>query len=188
MHAIQDEFPAYGYRRITAQRRAEGVPMNRKRVARLMCPHGMQVRPRRRLVVTTDSDHDEPIFSNLAKSITPEGPDQLPRASWRPLLRSRIGRRPLGGGHRLRRDRDRCYLPRRHPGRHPPPSGGIRFANRIDGLLTIDGRGGPSATRSAAPSRRCRRHCRQTAGGGMRASQRPRQSGRIQAVVATRPV
>lgn len=77
MHAIQDEFPAYGYRRITAQLRAEGVLVNRKRVARLMRLHGMQVRPRRRFVATTDSDHDEPIFPNLARDIVPDGPDQL---------------------------------------------------------------------------------------------------------------
>ena len=48
MQAIQDEFPNYGYRRITAQLRAEGELVNRKRVARLMRLHGMQVRPRRR--------------------------------------------------------------------------------------------------------------------------------------------
>lgn len=36
MEAIQDEFPAYGYRRITAQLRAEGELVNRKRVARLI--------------------------------------------------------------------------------------------------------------------------------------------------------
>ncbi len=77
MYAIQDELPAYGYRRITAQLRADGVMVNRKRVARLMRLHGMQVRSRRRYVATTDSDHDSPIFANLAKEITPEGPDQL---------------------------------------------------------------------------------------------------------------
>ena len=36
MHAIQGEFPAYGYRRITAQLHAEDMLVNRKRVARLM--------------------------------------------------------------------------------------------------------------------------------------------------------
>jgi putative transposase len=73
MHAIQEEFPFYGYRRITAQLRAEGVTANRKRVARLMRLHGMQVRPRRRYVATTDSNHDNPIFPNLAKDLMPEG-------------------------------------------------------------------------------------------------------------------
>ena len=77
MHAIQGEFPAYGYRRITAQLRADGVLVNRKRVARLMRLHGLQVRPRRRYVATTDSDHDSPIFPNLAKDMVPGGPDEL---------------------------------------------------------------------------------------------------------------
>jgi putative transposase len=49
MHAIRGEFPMYGYRRMTAQLRAEGMLVNRKRVARLMRLHGMQVRPRRRM-------------------------------------------------------------------------------------------------------------------------------------------
>ena len=39
--------------------------------------HGLQVRPRRRYVATTDSDHDGPIFPDLAKDIVPDGPDQL---------------------------------------------------------------------------------------------------------------
>jgi putative transposase len=77
MHAIQGEFPAYGYRRITAQLRAEGSRVNRKRIARLMRLHGMQVRPKRRSVATTDSNHDGPIFPNLAKDMVPDGPDQL---------------------------------------------------------------------------------------------------------------
>jgi len=54
MHIIQGDFPAYGYRRLTAQLRADGIMVNRKRVARLMRLHGMQVRPRRRYVVTTE--------------------------------------------------------------------------------------------------------------------------------------
>jgi putative transposase len=77
MHVIAEEWPRYGYRRMTAQLRAEGLPLNRKRVARLMRLHGLYVRPRRRYVVTTDSDHDGPIFPNLARSMTPNGPDQL---------------------------------------------------------------------------------------------------------------
>jgi len=37
----------------------------------------LRVRPKRRFVVTTDSDHDGPIFPNLAKGLAPTGPDQL---------------------------------------------------------------------------------------------------------------
>jgi putative transposase len=77
MHALRDEFPFYGYRRVTAQLQAEGARVNRKRIARLMRLHSMQVRPRQRYVATTDSDHESPIFPNLAKELTPAGPDQL---------------------------------------------------------------------------------------------------------------
>ena len=42
----------------------------------LMRQHGMQVRPRRRYVATTDSNHEGPIFPNLAKDLTVDGPDQ----------------------------------------------------------------------------------------------------------------
>ena len=75
--ALRDEFPFYGYRRVTAQLQAEGTRVNRKRIARLMRLHSMQVRPRQRYVATTGSDHESPIFPNLAKELTPAGPDQL---------------------------------------------------------------------------------------------------------------
>ena len=77
MHRHAEDWPRYGYRRMAAQLRAEGVLVNRKRVARLMRLHGLCVRPRRRYVVTTDSDHDGPIFPNLARTVVPDGPDQL---------------------------------------------------------------------------------------------------------------
>jgi putative transposase len=77
MREICAEFPRYGYRRVTAQLRAEGHVINRKRVVRIMREEGLQVRPRRRFVRTTVSDHDQPIFANLAKDMMPSGPDQL---------------------------------------------------------------------------------------------------------------
>jgi putative transposase len=77
MHSLAEEWPRYGYRRMAAQLRAEGLPMNRKRVARLMRLHGLCVRSRRRYVVTTDSNHAGPIFPNLARTVVPDGPDQL---------------------------------------------------------------------------------------------------------------
>lgn len=38
---------------------------------------GLQVRPLRRFVLTTDSQHDNPIFPNRARDFTPTAPDQL---------------------------------------------------------------------------------------------------------------
>jgi putative transposase len=44
---------------------------------RLMNENGLSVRPRRRFVATTVSNHDGPIFPNLARDVSPSGPNQL---------------------------------------------------------------------------------------------------------------
>jgi len=71
------EWPAYGYRRVTAELQGEGRVVNHKKVMRLMQENELSVRPRRRFVATTDSDHDGPIFPNLARGFRPTGPNQL---------------------------------------------------------------------------------------------------------------
>ena len=71
------EWPRYGYRRVTAQLHHEGLIFNHKKVMRLMKENGLTVQPRRRFVVTTDGDHDGPIFANLAEHVSPTGPNQL---------------------------------------------------------------------------------------------------------------
>ena len=77
IEAICAEFEAYGYRRVTAELRHQGHLVNSKRVRRLMREHGLSPKQRRRYVTTTDSDHDEPIFPNLAADMAPDGPNQL---------------------------------------------------------------------------------------------------------------
>ena len=71
------EFPRYGYRRVTAQLRSEGMNVNHKAVARVMRERGLQVRPLRRFVRTTDSEHNSPIFPNLARGFIATGADRL---------------------------------------------------------------------------------------------------------------
>jgi putative transposase len=77
IEAICAEFEAYGYRRVTAELRHQGLFVNSKRVRRLMREHGLSPKQRRRYVATTDSDHDEPIFPNVAADMAPDGPNQL---------------------------------------------------------------------------------------------------------------
>jgi putative transposase len=77
MVAIADSFEAYGYRRMQAALRHRGLVVNHKKIRRLMREHDLQPRRRRRYVATTDGDHDLPIFPNLAKDLTPNGPNQL---------------------------------------------------------------------------------------------------------------
>jgi putative transposase len=68
----------YGYRRIAAQLRREGVVVNHKRVLRLMREDNLLVlRTRPFVPVTTDSDHEWQVVPNLARGLVPTGLDQL---------------------------------------------------------------------------------------------------------------
>lgn len=75
--AICEEYPAYGYRRVGAELRHRGLVVNAKKVRRIMAENGLNPKRRRRYVVTTDSNHDGPIFPNIAKAFEVHGPDQL---------------------------------------------------------------------------------------------------------------
>jgi putative transposase len=77
MQTICDEFEAYGYRRVGAELRHQGVVVNHKKIRRLMREHDLQPKRRRRYVATTDSDHDSPVFPNLARDRVVDGPNQL---------------------------------------------------------------------------------------------------------------
>lgn len=77
MFAVCDEFEFYGYRRLGAALRQQGIIVNHKKLRRLMQQHDLQPRMRRRFIATTDSNHDGPIFPNLAAGLVPTGPDQL---------------------------------------------------------------------------------------------------------------
>jgi putative transposase len=77
MAAICDEFECYGWRRVRAALRQQGLVVNHKKIKRLMREHDLQPRTRRRRVATTDSDHDQPIFPNRAKEMTVDRPNQL---------------------------------------------------------------------------------------------------------------
>jgi putative transposase len=75
--AICDEFECYGYRRVGAALRHQGIVVNSKKLRRLMRAHDLQPKQRRRYVVTTDSDHAGPIYPDLAKAVVPGRPNQL---------------------------------------------------------------------------------------------------------------
>jgi putative transposase len=75
--AICDEFEPYGYRRVGAELRHRGMVVNSKKIRRLTRAHDLQPKRRRRFVATTDSDHDNPIFPDLARDRIVDGPNQL---------------------------------------------------------------------------------------------------------------
>lgn len=77
MNVISDEFEAYGYRRVSAELRRRGCIVNSKKVRRLMRENDLNPKRRRRFVITTDSNHEGPIFPNIAKKMEINAPNQL---------------------------------------------------------------------------------------------------------------
>lgn len=75
--AICEEFECYGYRRVGAELRHQGIVVNAKKIRRIMREHDLQPKRRRRFVATTDSAHDQPIFANLTKDLVVDGPNRL---------------------------------------------------------------------------------------------------------------
>jgi len=77
MQTICDEFERYGYRRVRAELRHQGVVVNHKKIRRLMRENDLQPKRRRRYVTTTNSDHSYPIFPNIAGALRVDAPNQL---------------------------------------------------------------------------------------------------------------
>jgi putative transposase len=72
------EFPYYGWPRITRELGDRGWPVNHKRVYRIMREDNLLCLRRRKFaVVTTNSSHNQPIYPNLARTMTPTGINQL---------------------------------------------------------------------------------------------------------------
>ena len=61
------EFPAYGYRRVTAQLHRDGCGVNHKRVVRIMREESLLCQLKRGWVRTTDSEHGYRVYPNLLK-------------------------------------------------------------------------------------------------------------------------
>jgi transposase InsO family protein len=66
---ITEEFPKYGYRKVTRQLHRDGNLVNHKKVHRIMREKGLLVKKTRRFVKTTDSNHPYPVYPNLLKDL-----------------------------------------------------------------------------------------------------------------------
>jgi transposase InsO family protein len=71
------EWPAYGRRRITAELKQRGWKVNHKRVHRIMREDNLLCLRRRKFVTTTDSNHNRPVYPNLAGEMEVTSTDQL---------------------------------------------------------------------------------------------------------------
>jgi len=62
------EFLRYGYRRITRELTRRGFKANHKRVLRIMDENDLLCQTKKKFMVTTDSNHNLPIYPNLLKN------------------------------------------------------------------------------------------------------------------------
>jgi transposase InsO family protein len=67
----------YGYRRVTKDLKDQGWRVNHKRVVRMMAEDNLLAVRRRKYIVTTESEHDLPVFRNLAATLKLSGINQL---------------------------------------------------------------------------------------------------------------
>jgi putative transposase len=74
--AHQNNRHVYGSPRIHAELKEQGVHCGRKRVARLMRERGINTKPKRRKLKTTDSHHSNPVALNiLARDFSADAPN-----------------------------------------------------------------------------------------------------------------
>ena len=69
--------PRYGYRRMTAQLKRDGLKVNHIRVLRIMRASYLPCRVKRKFGRTTNSNHDYRIYPNLYQNTVPHGPNQV---------------------------------------------------------------------------------------------------------------
>jgi putative transposase len=77
IHAIAIDFPRYGYRRITIELHRRGFEVNQKVVYELMRIDNLLCIKKQFVPKTTDSEHNLPVYPNLARDIVIVGINQL---------------------------------------------------------------------------------------------------------------
>ena len=77
MNKIAEEFPYYGYKRMTKALKREGYNVNHKRIYRLMAEEKLLNKRKRFKPVTTQSNHNFQKYSNIAKDFIPVAINQL---------------------------------------------------------------------------------------------------------------
>jgi len=77
MQKIVIEFPGYGYRRVKVELRNRGYVVNQKKVRRFMKEDNLICVKKRFKLQTTDSNHGEKVYPNLAKNLEVIGINQL---------------------------------------------------------------------------------------------------------------
>jgi len=74
---VRVELPGTGYRRLLLHLRARGIVIGERRLRGILSKFEMQIRPLRRSVRTTNSDHEHPVYPNLIEEMMLTGPNQV---------------------------------------------------------------------------------------------------------------
>ena len=77
MQRIALEWPSYGRPRITEELRRRGWEINHKRVHRIMREDNLLCVRKRKVIVTTNSNHGRRVYPNLAPKMVLTDVDQL---------------------------------------------------------------------------------------------------------------
>lgn len=77
VEAILMRWPFYGYRRVLAQLKRQGLPVGERAVRRVLRWLGMTRQVGRVRVVTTDSNHSHPRYPNRIRGLKLTAPDQV---------------------------------------------------------------------------------------------------------------
>lgn len=74
---IAEEFPAYGYRRVTYELKRREFSVNHKKVRRIMKEKHLLVARKKFKPLTTDSNHGHRVYPNLIRDLAIERPNQV---------------------------------------------------------------------------------------------------------------
>lgn len=77
IESILEEFPCYGYRKVTAALQRAGHTINHKKIMRLMDETGLKQKRRNYKPKTTDSRHRLKVFPNLVKGLSITHPNHV---------------------------------------------------------------------------------------------------------------
>ena len=74
---IRLEQPRLGYRPLLVHLKSKGMEIGERRLRRILKKFRLQIRPRKRFVRTTQSDHGQPVYPNHIKNMTLNGINQV---------------------------------------------------------------------------------------------------------------
>ena len=70
-------FPRAGYRPLLHHLKRAGIRIGERRLRRILGESGLFIKPKRKFVRTTQSDHDELVYPNLINEMTIDGINQV---------------------------------------------------------------------------------------------------------------